>query len=295
MARALPVLAVILANVALAFGPWFVRMADVGPVAAGFWRVALALPILLIVAWRMDARGLGIGITRHWAVLALAGVAFAADLGSWHIGIVRTTLANATLFGNSATLIFPIYGFLVARAWPSRSQGLALLLALAGAVLLMGRSAELSARHVAGDLFCLLAGVLYAGYFIGIARVRAALSPLPTLALSSVATTAALLLFSLALGERVWPGNWTPLWALAIGSQLIGQGLMVYALGKLSPLIIGIALLIQPVVAATIGWWVYDERLAWPDMIGAVLVAAALVLVRRGGLAQGANRPRSQT
>lgn len=294
MARALPVLAVITANVALAFGPWFVRMADVGPVAAGFWRVALALPILLIVAWRMDARGLGIGITRYWWVLALAGVAFAADLGSWHIGILRTTLANATLFGNSATLIFPVYGFLVARAWPSRTQGFALMLAVAGAALLMGRSAELSARHVAGDLFCLLAGVLYAVYFIGIARVRTDLSAMPTLALSSIATTVPLLAFAFILGERVWPGSWGPLWALAIGSQLIGQGLMVYALGKLPPLIIGIALLIQPVVAASIGWMVYDERLAWPDLIGAVLVAAALVLVRRGGLAQGAKAPKSR-
>ena len=26
------------------FGPWLVRLAGVGPVAAGFWRLALALP-----------------------------------------------------------------------------------------------------------------------------------------------------------------------------------------------------------------------------------------------------------
>ena len=45
---------------------------------------------------------------------------------------------------------------------------------------------------------------------------------------------------------------------------------------------IGIALLVQPAVAATVGWIVYDERLALPDLAGALLVAAALVLVRRG-------------
>ena len=38
----LPLLAVVVANVALAFGPWFVRLADTGPVAAAFWRMALA-------------------------------------------------------------------------------------------------------------------------------------------------------------------------------------------------------------------------------------------------------------
>ena len=34
-------------NVALAIGPWFVRLADTGPVAAGFWRLFLALPFLV--------------------------------------------------------------------------------------------------------------------------------------------------------------------------------------------------------------------------------------------------------
>ena len=38
------------AAVALAFGPWLVRLSDVGPVAAGFWRLALALPFLFVIA-----------------------------------------------------------------------------------------------------------------------------------------------------------------------------------------------------------------------------------------------------
>ena len=42
--------ALLLGSIALAFGPWLVRLSDVGPVAAGFWRLALALPFLLVVA-----------------------------------------------------------------------------------------------------------------------------------------------------------------------------------------------------------------------------------------------------
>ena len=271
--------AVILANVALAFGPWFVRLADTGPVAAAFWRIALAAPVIggLALMSGVRPRALPRGL---WLMLALAGVAFAADLGSWHIGIRRTTLANATLFGNSATFIFPIYGFLVVRAWPTRTQALALVLAAVGAALLMGRSYQVDSRHLAGDLFCVLAGVLYAVYFVCMARARATMAPLSALALSTIASIVPLLGFAMVLGERIMPTDWTPLIALALVSQIIGQGLMVYALGKLSPLVIGIALLVQPVVAGTIGWVVYGERLGVPDLIGVLLVAAALVLVR---------------
>jgi drug/metabolite transporter (DMT)-like permease len=272
--------AVVVANVALAFGPLFVRVADVGPVSAGFWRLALATPVLFVAARAIGERP--VQASRGlWGVLAIAGLAFAADLASWHIGIVRTTLANSTLFGNSATFIFPIYGFVAARMWPSRIQALALLLAAVGAALLLGRSASLSSKHLAGDLFCMLAGVLYAVYFIFMARARTRLAPVPALALSSLATIPPLLILALALGEQVLPGNWWPLIALAVISQLIGQGCMIYALGHLSPLVVGIALLVQPAVAAALGWIVFDERLATADAIGAILVAAALVLVRQ--------------
>ncbi len=279
----LPLLAALLANVALAFGPWFVRLAKtealVGPVAAGFWRIALATPLLIALSYLTPRPFRAAPAVA--GVLVIAGIGFAADLASWHLGIVRTSLANSTLFGNSATLMFPIYGFLVARAWPTRQQGIALALAAVGAGLLLGRSYELSPKHLAGDLLCLLAGTLYTLYFIMMSRARTALAPFPALALSSIASLAPLLACSWLLGETIWPHQWGILIALALASQLIGQGLMIYAIGHLSPLIVGIALLVQPVVAGAIGWIVYDERLGAPDMVGAALVAVALVLVRR--------------
>ncbi|MBA4041269.1 MAG: EamA family transporter, partial [Sphingobium sp.] len=216
--------AVILANIALAFGPWFVRLADTGPVASAFWRITLAAPLLVAMAlatgWR--PAGLARGL---WATLAVAGVAFAADLASWHLGILQTTLANATLFGNSAILIFPLYGFIATRSLPSRVQGLALALASVGAALLMGQSYQLDPRHLGGDLLCLLAGVLYALYFILMARARSTMPPLPALTLSTLASIAPLLLFATALGERIVPTHWGALIGLALASQVFGQGL----------------------------------------------------------------------
>jgi drug/metabolite transporter (DMT)-like permease len=271
--------ALILSNVFLAFGPWMVRLSDVGPVAAAFWRLALAIPLLLLFAGvgRKGSLSLGWGMA---GVIALGGLFFAADLAAWHYGIVRTKLANATLFGNTASLIFPFYGFLIARALPKRMQVVALLLAIAGAGLLLGSSYELSARHFEGDLFAILAGLFYCLYLIVIDRARRTLSPMPVLALATVAGTLPLLLFALALGERVLPDTWTPLILLSFGSQVVGQGLLVYAMGHLSPLVVGLGLLTQPIITAMTGWLAYDERLSTTDFIGAILICAALVLIR---------------
>lgn len=273
--------ALILANTLLALGPMLVRLADTGPVASAFWRMALALPLIALLA-AVTSKGKSPGFTPALTlIIALSGLLFAADLASWHLGIVLTKVANATLFGNSASLIFPIYGFLVARMWPTRRQGSALLIAAAGAALLMGRSAELSPENLIGDLLSLLAGVFYALYFIAIARARETLAPLPLLAASTLASAPPLLLMAWALGETILPTDWTPLIALALFSQVLGQGLMTYALGRMSPLIIGLALMTQPVVAALTGWLAFGETLGPLDITGAAMIGLALVMVRQ--------------
>ncbi|HJS41064.1 MAG TPA: EamA family transporter, partial [Sphingomicrobium sp.] len=101
--------ALLLGNVALAFGPWLVRLADTGAVAAGFWRLSLALPFLWLLA-RMAGQPV------HWPgvklaiAVAFAAFFFAADLAAWHAGIRLTKLGNATLFGNFASFAFAAYG-----------------------------------------------------------------------------------------------------------------------------------------------------------------------------------------
>ena len=271
--------ALIVANLFLALGPWMVRLADVGPVAAGFWRLTLAIPLLLLFT-RYGARN---RLRPEWGLLmlfALGGLFFAADLAAWHYGILRTKLANATLFGNSSSFLFALYGFVVMRSLPKGSQAGAFILAIIGTALMLGNSYELSPRHFAGDLFAILAGFFYFLYLVVIDRARKRLGPMPVLALATAAGAMPMLLFALALGETVVPGDWTPLIFLSISSQVIGQGLLVYAMGHLSPLVVGVALLTQPAVTALIGWLAYDERLSATDIFGALLICAALVLIR---------------
>ena len=271
--------ALLIGSTALAFGPWLVRLSDVGPVAAGFWRLALALPFLFVIA-RLTGQPVHWPGRRLALLTVLAGFFFATDLAAWHTGIHMTKLGNATLFGNTSSLIFAVWGLWLARRKPSLTQGSALALAAVGAALLMGSSAELSVRNVKGDLLALLAGLLYTGYLIAVQRARRSLQPLPMLFIASVFGAAMLLPLSLLLGERIVPSDWTFVIILAISSQVIGQGLLVYAIGALSPLVVGLTLLTQPAISALVGWFAYGETLSPLDWIGAAAIAVALVLVR---------------
>lgn len=280
-------LAMLGGNAALAFGPAFVRAADVGPVAAAFWRLALALPVLLLFAlwqWRRltVANGAPLPLPPRavWGLALVGGVFFAADLGSWHLGILQTKMANATLFGNAASLILAVTTLILAKRLPRGLEAVAILLAFAGAVLLMSESSQQGQARLIGDLLCLLAGVLYAGYVLAMQRARDSLPSWPTLALSSAAGMVPLLLFAFMLNERILPGDWTAVLLLALTSQIVGQGLLIWSLPHFSALVVGLTLLSQPAIAAMAGWLLYGERLSLIDVVGGIMVAVALVLIR---------------
>lgn len=275
------VAALLVGNLMLALGPWSVRLADTGPVASAFWRLTLALPLLglMAVANRQKLSGFPL---RVWLAVAGAGTFFAFDLAAWHIGIQTTRLGNATLFGNAGSIIIMAWGLIALRRLPRWPEALAFLSAVAGASILMGRSLEIDAASLRGDLLCLLAGFFYAFYILLLGSARATLGNWSILLWSSICGAPILLAVSHLLGEQVWPQNWGPLVVLALGSQVIGQGLLVYSLRHFSALVIGLALLTQPAVAVLAGWFAFGETLGALDGLGMALVAAALVIVRAG-------------
>ena len=215
-----------------------------------------------------------------WALIMGAGILFGIDIVAWHIGIVQTKMGNATLFANCASILLVIYGMFAARKLPSGLQGAAVLLAFAGGALLMGQSFELSPANLAGDIFSLIAGIFYTAYLLLMIRVRATTESSGALAIASFFAAAIILPAALIAGEQIMPGNWVPVIILALSSQVIGQGLLTYALPHFSPLVIGLALLLQPALSAAAGWIAFNEMLSPAELFGGAMVMAALILVR---------------
>ena len=272
--------ALVAGNVAIAFGPLLVRYADSGPIATGFWRLAVAVPFLALMGWRAGFRW----SATSWPIIgwiAVAGFFFGIDIILWHIGIFQTKMGNATLFANAASLLLVIYGVIVARKLPGKWQIFAVVLAFVGAALLMSQSLELSQRNFAGDLLCLGAGLTYTVYLVIMIRVRDTTESWSSLAMASFVAAAVLLPAALIAGEQIIPTVWWPVFLLAFTSQFFGQGCLTYALPHFSPLVIGLALLLQPALSAAAGWFAFGEILSALDIFGGLMVMAALVLVRK--------------
>ena len=270
--------------IGIAFAPIFVRWSEVGPVATAFWRMTLALPLLVLWA-SMQPRGTNLpGQRAGFAMALLAGLFFAADLAVWHWSIRLTSVANATFLANLAPVAVTLGAWLLLgeRAKPVFFVGMAL--ALTGAALLV-RANVGSDNALLGDSLGILTALFYAGYQLCVKRLRDTQSTARIMLISGTACAAVLLPLALAAGETVLPTTltgWLVVLALAVVCQFAGQSLITYAVAHLSASFSSVSLLVQPVAAAALAWLLFGEALAALQWWGGAAVLVGIYLARRG-------------
>lgn len=263
-------------------GPVLVRLSETGPAAAGFWRLLLALPLLAVISQKA-----GGGIGAPPKVALLAGVAFALDLGFWHYGIANTSVAKATVLSNLTPVLVTAFAWIFLKQRPRRLFLLAVAFAVAGAwTMAVTRGAGATGRNPPlGDALSAATAIWYSLYFLLVASARQSLSASRIMFWSTLVGAPLLLLAALGLGESVipaGPGGWAACAGLGL-MHVAGQGAIAWALGRLPAATASVVVLVQPVVAAALGWMLFDERLGtWPA-VGAAVALSGVVLAQRAG------------
>lgn len=256
----------------------------IGMIATAFWRTALAAPLF----WWLHRRAAPAASAvrrRPSALLWLPGVAFAADLAAWHKAFEYTTLANATLLANLASIFVAAVGYLWLRERIGMGFVLGAAVAFAGTSVLLGVDLAQGRDPLIGDLLGLLTACFYASYLLLVKVLRREFTAAHIMAYASSVAAVGLLFIAWLSGEQLVPQTseaWSAVVALALVSHAGGQGLIAYALAHLPASFATLSLLVQPVVTATVSWWLFAQALSPLQIGGGVLVLAGLAVARRG-------------
>lgn len=271
--------------------PILVRWAEAGgagPSAVGFWRLTAALPLLALLNRTRGGNGPG----RPSRAALAAGVLLAVDLAFWHYGLRLTSVADATVLSNLTPILVTGVAWLLFKERPRAVFLLGLAGAVAGAAVMAaahgGGSARPPAQAHLGDLLSALTALWYGGYFIFVREARRTAGAPAVMFWSSAAGAPVMLAAALLLREPLLPASssgWLPLLALGL-MHVVGQGAIAWALGRLAASLTSVVVLVQPVVAAALGWILFGEALGPAQAAGAALVLGGVVL------AQSAARPR---
>lgn len=274
--------ALVLGAVFMGCSPIFVRLADVGPFSSAFWRVALALPPLWL--WQYFAREAPPSNPKAFRLaVLLSGIAFAGDLIFWHLSILGTTIANATLLSTMAPVWVFLVSYLAFGHHLRRAELAGLAFCICGGLLLIRDSLEVDRSRLTGDLEAVATSLFFGLYIVAITRARHYGGPARITFLSTAVTAILLLAAAHISGERILPGSlagWLPLLGLAFISQAAGQGLLAFSLGQLPVAFSSLVVFLEALAAAALGWIIFSERLGLWQWLGGCLVLYGIWLAR---------------
>ena len=274
-----PIAVLLLGACIIGASPILVRLTGAGPAATGFWRLATALPFLVL----MSVRGGGEG--RPSAAMLLAGAFFAADLAFWHYGIHYTSIANATVLSNLTPILVTGVSWWLFKERPRGLFLLGMAVAVAGAVGMgLARHGGVGPgnRPALGDLLSAATALWYGAYFLAVRQARARASTTAVMLWTALVGLLPLAVVALVLREPFWPVAAAG-WAAAVGLGLMhvtGQGAIAWALGRLPASLTAVVVLVQPVVAAALGWIVFREAVTPGQALGGLATLAGVALAQ---------------
>jgi len=279
--------ALLVGAVAVGSSAIFVRLSELGPLSSAFYRPFLAIPVVwLWLALRpkpnVKQRAAS---AKDYGLLALAGAFFAGDLAFWHLSLHHTSVANATLFANSAPVVVVLADWLLFRRSIGRTFVLGLTLSLIGGACLVGGSFALNPSNLIGDFYGIVTAVFLGSYLMAVERLRPVFGTATILLWTSVGTSAFLLPVAVLSGETMiafTAYGWAVLLALAWVSHAAGQGFVVYALAHLPAGLAAVGLLTEPVAAAVLAFFILAEPITAWQTVGGAIILWGIFIARKG-------------
>jgi drug/metabolite transporter (DMT)-like permease len=278
-----PVLAGVLGALVIAFSGILVRLAEVSPSTAAFFRCAYALPVLVLLAW-LEERRFGRRPLRERVPLWVAGLMFAADLTFWHHSIEAVGAGLATVLGNIQVVFVGLLAWAALGERPDNRALASTPVVVAGVILISGvvGTGAYGDDPLMGVIFGLLTAITYALFILilreGNVDVRRPAGPLFDATLSAAVFSA---LGGIVVGDIAWaPGLEPQAWLvlLALSSQVLGWLLISVSLPRLPAVLTSIVLMLQPVCTVLLGALLLSEAPSAVQLTGVAIVIAGVAV-----------------
>ena len=252
-----------------------VRLCDAPPLVIATYRLGISACIVLPLAILKYRNHLISTTPRERLTLLLSGGCLGIHFAFWITSLFHTSVASAVFLVCTNPIFVAIGGWLFLKEKMSPAQALGTAVALAG-VGIVARSDLGSGEHgLFGDLLALAGAALLSAYLLIGRAQRPNLGLVPYI--TGVYSTAAVVLILLTLAEgHPFTGysrqTYLLFLLLALVPQILGHGSINYALSRVSPSVIALAFLGEPIGSSVLAYFVLDEAPTLLLMAGSVVI-----------------------
>jgi len=260
------------------------------PLSIGFFRLALALPVLFAICWtRLRSRTFQVA-GRDLALMALIGTMTALYQVCYFGAIERTGVAVATLVTLcTAPVMVAVISVVLTRRRPSGYVLCSLFGALSGTALLVLFQEQTGAHSTDTGGIVLALGSAFGYSLVTLASQKLAgrYDPFQSIAISF--SLGAVILFACALVNGLTldytPLSWSLLAYLGMVPTALAYVLFIDGMRFTSATAASIGTLLEPLVATCLAWLIFGERFSPMGFAGVALLSGSLLVLYRGGTA----------
>ena len=280
-------------GVVVSFAPILYALSDANPLTGAFFRMAYAIPFLLLIIWFRKAQDSRSTNTRLVAVIA--GFAFSLDFLAYHSTVDWIGTGIGTLIGNSQVIIVTLMSWWLFGERPNLSILISLPIVMIGLVLISGvlddnPYGEYPVRGVIAGVFT---AIFYSAFLIIYRFANRELAPAVNLQFdSTVGCALGLLILSFLPLQSIYvePIEFEPsfpthgwLLALALLSQVMGWLAIAYSLPRLPAAYTSFAILLQPTFTIIWGIILLSESPSLQQAVGMFLILGSIIAVTTSG------------
>lgn len=268
---------------ALSTSAIFVKLADAPSSVIAFYRLLLAALILLPFLLCSRERRMEVAAIRksQWLRIAGAGLCLALHYVLWFESLRFTSTASSTVI----VCLQPLFSILLERiALKRKTAPLALVgcgIALVGSFIIGFGDFRISGMSLLGDVLALVAAAVIALYFFLGQSVRREISAVTYSVLGYFTSAAALLVYTLLLGESFVgfsSQTWRSFAGLAVICTIGGQFVFNLLLKKVPASAVTMSILGEPIGTCVLAYFILGEGVGAQQLAGIAVIFAGLVL-----------------
>jgi drug/metabolite transporter (DMT)-like permease len=284
-----------LAVVSVSFSAIFISWSTSPFVTIALYRLALATLILAPVAFADRRRPLRSISRTDFALMAGVGVILAAHftlwIGSLKIESVRVSVASSVILVTSHPLLVGVLSHFALRERLNAGMALGIALGFSGVVVIAFADAQAASATLIGNLLAFAGGIAAGFYFLAGRRLRQRIPLIGYAFVVYASATAALFVFTIALGESLVPlGDVGRELLLFLGMALIpqigGHTLYNWSLRWVPAPVVSLSLVGEPIGSSLLAWALLNQVPGPAVAVGGALALAGIYLTAAG---QGAR------
>ncbi|MGM9945874.1 MAG: DMT family transporter [Lysinibacillus sp.] len=279
--KTMPYIAISIGVISVSLSAIFVKLCSAESAVIAFYRMLFSVLIMSPIFLLKYKSELKLLQKKDWLFSIIAGVFLAFHFILWFESLNYTSVASSTVLVTLQPIFAFIGTYLFFKEKVAFQSIVAVIVAIGGSLLISWGDFRVSGAALYGDVLALIACAFITGYLLFGQDVRKRLSLMTyTMVVYSVSTIT-LFFYVLFMGQSFGPYESTDwLWfvMLAIVPNLLGHTLFNWSLKWVSTNAISIIILFEPLGAAILAFFIFNESLILSQVIGGIIVILGILM-----------------